>query len=166
MKAILQQSPMFRRVCLASIALMSVASAVIGYVYVDHAQHQIREYGAIERGKLDIYGYEEENVLPAWIAGRLPDAFAASFVHITEIDLQFTDLSACEPRDIRELQACEWVHTLRIPNATLPPEMFTAITSFPRLNTIYFRDWFDGEVQGSIDLRQANVDGLRLIMSR
>jgi hypothetical protein len=83
-----------------------------------------------------------------------------------DIDLQFNDLSVCEPRDVRELHACEWVHTLRIPNATLPPDMFAAITSFPRLKTIYFRDWFDGEVQGSVDLRNVKVDGVRLIVTR
>jgi hypothetical protein len=87
-------------------------------------------------------------------------------VHITELDLQFNDISVCEPRDVRELHACKWVHTLRIPNATLPPEMLAALMSFPHLKTIYFRGWFDEEVQGSIDLRGTKVDGVRLIMTR
>ena len=166
MKANRPHLQLFLRACLAATAVIAVASAAVGYAYVVHDRHQIREHGAIGSGKLDIYGYEEESVLPAWIAGRLPDAFASCFVHVTEIDLQFNDLSVCEPRDVRDLHACEWVHTLRIPNATLPPDMFAAITSFPRLKTIYFRDWFHGQVQGSVDLRNAKVDGVRLIMNR
>jgi hypothetical protein len=166
MKASQQNSRRFLRACLAATAMVAVASAAVGCAYVIHDRYQIREYGAIESGNLDIYGYEEESVLPTWLAGRLPHAFASCFVHITEINLQFNDLSVCDPRHVRELHACEWVHTLRIPNATLPPEMFAAVTSFPRLKTIYFRDWFDGEVEGSVDLRKAQVDGVRLIMTR
>jgi len=166
MKANRQHSRLVLRACLAATAVMAVVSAAVGYVCVVHDRYRTREYGAIESGKLDIYGYEEETVLPAWLAGRLPPALASCFVHITDINLQFNDLSVCEPGDVRELHACKWVHTLRVPNATLPPDMFAAITSFPRLKTIYFRDWFDGEVQGSVDLRNAKVDGVRLIMTR
>jgi len=166
MKANRQHSRLFLRACFAATAVIAMACTAFGYVCLVHDRHRTREYGAIESGKLDIYGYEEETVLPAWLAGRLPHSFASCFVHITDIDLQFNDLSVCEPRDVRELHACEWVHTLRIPNATLSPDMFAAITSFPRLKTIYFRDWFDGEVQGSVDLRNVKIDGVRLIAPR
>ena len=111
--------------------------------YGYHRSGAEREYEAIERYALDIYGFETESSLPNWLNNRLPTETRLDFEHITEIDLQFNNLSECDPNDVVDLHACKWVHTLRVPNATMSQEMFDAIMGFPNLRNLHVRDWFD-----------------------
>lgn len=150
------------RTSLVAFAAIGVVCTVIGNSYRFHKESKVRETNAINSCKFDLYGYETENYLPAWLRGLLPQDVSASFRHITEIDFQFNDLSSCDPKDVRNLHQCEWVHTLHVPNATMSKEMFDAVSTFPRLKKIYFRHWFADNDKHEIDLRDVAVLGLTI----
>ena len=152
------------RTSLAVLAVTGLVFAAARHFYNIHKQSNVRELDAISVWKLDIYGYETENALPDWLSAQLPQEIALCFEHIYEIDLQFNDLSVCDPSDVRDLHACEWVHTLRVPNVTMSAEMFDAVSQFPRLKNIYIRNWYDEDDAHDVDLRDATVAGVTITM--
>ncbi len=131
-----------------------------------HDYHRLsaaREKDVIEKQVLDIYGYESESSLPQWLTDWLPADTARDFQHITEIDLQFNDLSDCAPADVVDLHACKWVRTIRVPNATMTRDMFDAVTKFPNLQELYVRDWFDRVPAHDVILETGVVSGIKII---
>ena len=142
------------------VATISIGLMVAGWLYSLHVASNAREFAAIESGPLDIYGYETENVFPNWLVAILPGDWVAPCDHITQIDLQFNDLSQCDPLDVRRLHDCVWVHTLHIPNVTLSAEMFAAVTGFPGLRHLVVRDWYPPMDNHDVDLRKVSPQGI------
>ncbi len=117
----------------------------------------------IEKQVLDIYGYESASSLPQWLTDWLPVDTARDFQHITEIDLQFNDLSDCDPADVVDLHACKMGSHYSSPNATMTREMFDAVTKFPNLQELYVRDWFDRVPAHAVILKTGVVSGIKII---
>lgn len=152
------------RFLLVMLALCGVGFAVCRSFHDYHRAGAEREIEAIEKYALDIYGYETDSFLPAWASRWLPSETQRDFEHITEIDLQFNDLSVCDPKDVIDLHACAWVQTLRVPNATMTQEMFDAVVGFPRLREIYVRDWFERSPSHAVSLETGVAPGIKIIL--
>jgi hypothetical protein len=152
------------RTLLIGVPFVAFALSVTA-VYRSHRNDCLREYTAIEvMGKLDISGYQTENSLPVWLVKILPETIAQDFEHITDINLSFNHLSYCRAMDVRDLHACCRVHTLRLHNVTVTKEMYEAIAGFPRLKTLYIRDWFDEGPPCEVDLRSLKIPGVQTIV--
>jgi hypothetical protein len=143
---------------------ISGAVAAAGKSFHDHHRvSAMREMDAIEKQVLDIYGYKCTSSLPKWLTDWLPADSARDFQHVTEIDLQFNDLTDCAPADVFDLHACKWVRTIRVPNATMTREMFDAVTGFPNLQELYVRDWFERVPEHDIVLESGVVSGIKIV---
>ena len=148
------------------LVILGISGVVLAAVKSFHAYHRlgvVRETDAIEKQVLDIYGYERTSSLPNWFTACLPADTALDFQHVSEIDLQFNDLSNCDPADVVDLHACKWVHTLRVPNATMTHEMFDAVMGFPNLRELYVRDWFDRVPEHDVTLETGVVAGIKIV---
>ncbi len=146
--------------------MLGISGVVLAAGKAFHDYHRlgaVRETDAIEKQVLDIYGYERASSLPNWLTNWLPADTTLDFQHVTEIDLQFNDLSDCDPADVVDLHACKWVRTLRVPNATMTREMFDAVMGFPNLRELYVRDWFDRVPEHEVTLETGVVSGIKIV---
>lgn len=156
-----------RRFTMRTLLVMLGITGVVhasGKLFHDyHRLSAVREIDAIEKQVLDIYGYESASLLPKWLTDCLPADTARDFQHVTEIDLQFNDLSYCDPADVVALHSCKWVRTIRVPNATMTREMFDAVMGFPNLRELYVRDWFDRVPEHDVILQSGVVSGIKIV---
>ena len=156
-----------RRVKIRTLLVMLGASVfVVAAGKSFHDYHRLgaeREQAAIEQQALDIYGYETASSLPKWLTDLLPADTWRDFLHVTEIDLQFNDLSDCDPADVVDLHACKWVRTIRVPNATMTRQMFDAVMGFPNQKELYVRDWFDRVPEHEVIVKTGVESGIKIV---
>lgn len=119
------------------------------------------EWAAVQSANLSL-DYDTEEYFPEWLEPYCPSILSENFEHITLLDLQINDLSTHEPKDVRNLHACAWVHTLYISNVTITEEMFDAISTFPNLRRLSVRILFLEDPNHPIDLRKTTIPGVTI----